>query len=231
MLNRRGYERLLATGRLDEVGIVVPGTDSFGQRNQGMSVREGLAMATGILKDAHRKGIPAQATITVAFGCPFEGPVPAHQIMEIARALAAEGPVELALADTIGVGVPVQVRALFQGLKDVVGDELPMRAHFHDTRNMGIANAAAALEAGVATLDASIGGIGGCPFAPDATGNIATEDLVYLLDHSGLSHGLDLEQLIQAADWLEGVLGKEVPSALLRAGDFIPSPASASGES
>ena len=226
VLNRRGYERLLATERLDEVGIVVAASDDFGRRNQGMSVSEGLAMATDILKDARRRGLDAQVTISVAFGCPFQGPVAADRVMEIARALADAGPVELALADTIGVAVPVQVRALFERLKRLVGDELPLRAHFHDTRNMGIANAAAALEAGVATLDASIGGIGGCPFAPDATGNIATEDLVYLLDHSGVSHGMDLEELIRTAGWLEGVLGKEVPSALLRAGDFEPSLAS-----
>jgi len=227
VLNRRGYERLLATERLDEAGIVIPASDTFGSRNQGMTVSEGLAMATDILRDARRRGFRAQVTIAVAFGCPFEGDVPADRVVELAKALADAGPVELALADTIGVGVPRQVAELFGRLKDLFAGELPLRAHFHDTRNTGIANAAAALDAGVATLDASIGGIGGCPFAPNASGNIATEDLVYLLNRSGVTHGLDLERLIDSAGWLSEALGKPLPSSLLRAGDFVPENASA----
>ncbi len=222
VLNRRGYERLLATERLDEAGIVIPASDTFGSRNQGMTISEGLAMATDILRDARRRGFRAQVTIAVAFGCPFEGDVPADRVVELAKALADAGPVELALADTIGVGVPRQVTELFGRLREAFDGELPLRAHFHDTRNTGIANAAAALDAGVATLDASIGGIGGCPFAPNASGNIATEDLVYLLNRSGVVHGLDLTRLIDAAEWLSGALGKPVPSSLLRAGDFVP---------
>ncbi len=224
VLNRRGYERLLATERIDEVGIVVPATDTFGRQNQGMTVAESVAMATDILRDAGRRGVAAQVTVSVAFGCPFEGPVPVQRIQELARALADAGPVELALADTIGVGVPAQVKVLFCVLREALGEALPLRAHFHDTRNMGIANAVAALEEGVATLDASIGGIGGCPFALEATGNIATEDLVYLLDRSGVAHGLDLQSLIRTAGWLEELLGKKVSSSLLRAGDFEPRP-------
>jgi len=222
VLNRRGYERLLATERLDEAGIVIPASDTFGSRNQGMTASEGLAMATDILRDARNRGFRAQVTIAVAFGCPFEGDVSVDRVVELAKALADAGPVELALADTIGVGVPRQVTELFGRLRDLFGEALPLRAHFHDTRNTGIANAAAALDAGVATLDASIGGIGGCPFAPNASGNIATEDLVYLLNRSGVSHGLDLARLIDAAEWLSGALGKPVPSSLLRAGDFVP---------
>lgn len=221
VLNRRGYERLLATERLDEAGIVIPASDTFGSRNQGMTVSDGLAMATDILRDARRRGFRAQVTIAVAFGCPFEGDVPADRVVELAKALADAGPVELALADTIGVGVPRQVTELFSRLREAFDDELPLRAHFHDTRNTGIANASAALDAGVATLDASIGGIGGCPFAPNASGNIATEDLVYLLNRSGVSHGLDLARLIDTAGWLADVLGKPLPSSLLRAGDFV----------
>ena len=222
VLNRRGYERLLATERLDEVGIVVPATDTFGTRNQGMTVAESVVMATDILADARRRGLRAQVTISVAFGCPFEGDVGSDRILDLAAELGTAEPVEIALADTIGVGVPDQVSELFNGLQDQFDAELPLRAHFHDTRNTGIANAHAALQAGVETLDASIGGIGGCPFAPSATGNIATEDLVYLLNRSSVAHDLALEPLLDAAAWLEEALGKRVPSSLLRAGDFLP---------
>jgi hydroxymethylglutaryl-CoA lyase len=224
VLNRRGYERLLATERLNEAGIVIPASDTFGARNQGMTVAEGIIMATDILRDARARRFRAQVTIAVAFGCPFEGDVSADAVVEIAQRLAEAGPVEIGLADTIGVGVPAQVRDLFGRLKAAFGDEIPLRAHFHDTRNTGIANADAAVGAGVTTLDASIGGIGGCPFAPNASGNIATEDLVYLLGRSGVEHGLDLEVLIEGAEWLSGALGKPLPSSLLRAGDFVPDP-------
>jgi hydroxymethylglutaryl-CoA lyase len=224
VLNRRGYDRLLATERLNEAGIVIPASDTFGSRNQGMTVAEGIAMATDILRDARARRFRAQVTIAVAFGCPFEGDVNADAVVEIAQRLAEAGPVEIGLADTIGVGVPAQVRDLFGRLKSAFGDEIPLRAHFHDTRNTGIANAEAAVGAGVTTLDASIGGIGGCPFAPNASGNIATEDLVYLLGRSGIEHGLDLEVLLEGAEWLSVALGKQLPSSLLRAGDFVPDP-------
>jgi len=222
VLNQRGYQRLLATERLDEAGIVIPASDTFGTRNQGMTVAEGVEMARGILLDAGRRGMKAQVTIAVAFGCPFEGEVETQRIAELADQLADAGAVEIALADTIGVGVPRQVKERFGVLIDRLGNDLPLRAHFHDTRNTGIANACAALEAGVATLDASIGGIGGCPFAPNATGNIATEDLVYMLDRSAVEHDLDLDVLLESAAWLETALGKTVPSSLLKAGDFEP---------
>lgn len=222
VLNRRGYERLLATERLNEAGIVIPASDTFGARNQGMTIAEGLAMATDILNDARGRRFRAQVTIAVAFGCPFEGDVDPQTVLDMARTLADAGPVEIGLADTIGVGVPAQVRDLFGALRAELDDDIPLRAHFHDTRNTGIANADAAVTAGVQTLDASIGGIGGCPFAPNATGNIATEDLVYMLNRSGVTHGLDLATLIEGAEWVSGVLGKPVPSSLLRAGDFIP---------
>ena len=224
VLNRRGYERLLATERLDEAGLVVPATDTFAQRNQGMDVAACLEMARGVLRDARQRGLRAQATIAVAFGCPFEGEVPLTRLLEIARALADEGPVEIALADTVGVGVPGQVLESFLALRDQLGLDMPLRGHFHDTRNTGIANAFAALQAGVETLDASVGGIGGCPFAPNATGNIASEDLLYMLDRMGYETGVDMQALIDCAGWLEGVLGKSVPSMLLRAGGFPASP-------
>jgi hydroxymethylglutaryl-CoA lyase len=218
ILNARGYQRLRETC-LDEAGLVVPATDTFGQNNQGLSVAEGLAMASEIIADGKHSGFPVQVTIAVAFGCPFEGEVPLSRIQHMAEALAAAGPVEIALADTIGVGVPMQVHQAFTALKQQLGS-LPLRAHFHDTRNTGIANAYTAFMAGVSVLDASIGGIGGCPFAPNASGNVATEDLVYMLTRGGVAHGIQLEQLIAAAGWLETVLGKSVPSMLLKAGDF-----------
>ena len=223
VLNWRGYERLRATQRLNEVGIVVPATDIFGERNQGADVSESVAMAGEIIRDAKTRGITAQVTIAVAFGCPFSGDVDVEQVLAIADQLAQHQPEEIALADTIGVGVPPQVTQLFAGLAEVLPG-MPLRAHFHDTRNTGIANACAAVAAGVETLDASIGGIGGCPFAPNASGNIATEDLVYMLNRSGVAHGLDLQALIDSAGWLEGVLGKSLPSMLLKAGPFEVAP-------
>lgn len=219
VLNWRGYQRLKATGRLNEVGIVVPATDVFGERNQGANVAESIAMASDIIRDARASGLAAQVTIAVAFGCPFSGDVAPAAVLDIARALADQGPSEIALADTIGVAVPMQVSALFSSLREEL-PEMPLRAHFHDTRNTGIANACAAIAAGVTTLDASIGGIGGCPFAPNASGNVATEDLVYMLDRSGIEHDLELEQLIDSAGWLQGILAKTLPSRLLKAGPF-----------
>jgi hydroxymethylglutaryl-CoA lyase len=219
VLNWRGYERLKASGRLDEVGIVVPATDIFGERNQGANVADSIAMAGDIIRDARSNGLAAQVTIAVAFGCPFSGEVPPSQVLDIAGELADQGPAEIALADTIGVAVPMQVSGLFSSLREKL-PQMPLRAHFHDTRNTAIANACAAIAAGVTTLDASIGGVGGCPFAPNASGNVATEDLVYMLDRSGIEHDLDLQMLIDGAEWLQGVLGKPLPSMLLKAGPF-----------
>lgn len=220
VLNERGYRRLLATERLHETGLVVPASDTFGRRNQGMDVAEGISMARTVMRDARARRHRVQVTIAVAFGCPFEGEVSPERVVEIARALAEEGPVEIGLADTIGVGVPTQVLDLFGRLREALGPDMPLRAHFHDTRNTGVANAFAALQAGVETLDGSIGGIGGCPFAPNASGNVASEDLVYMLSRCGVRHGVDLHRLIDGARWLEGVLEKPVPSMLLKAGPF-----------
>jgi hydroxymethylglutaryl-CoA lyase len=219
ILNRRGYDRARATGRLQEVGVVVPATDTFGSRNQGQTVDQSVAVACEILRDAQARGMRATATIAVAFGCPFEGDVDAARVLDIAKRLADAGPVELALADTIGVGVPGQVLELFGALRQSLGT-MPLRAHFHNTRNTGIANAFAALQVGVETLDASIGGIGGCPFAPKATGNIATEDLIYMLDRMKIGHDGALESVIETSRWLGGVLGKELPAMVSRAGGF-----------
>ncbi len=221
ILNERGYRRLRDSKRIHEAGLVVPATDTFGLKNQGLNVDSAVAMATEVIRDGVQTKFPVQVTIAVAFGCPFEGEVDLKQLLNTAQRLAHAGPVELALADTIGVAVPTQVRDAFTQLKDQLSG-IPLRAHFHDTRNTGIANAYASLLAGVSVLDASIGGIGGCPFAPNASGNIATEDLVYMLNRGGITHGVELSKLLRIASWLQDVLAKPLPSMMLKAGVFPP---------
>ena len=218
VLNRKGFDRARAAG-CTEVGLVATATDSFGERNQGSTMEETIRTWEEVAPLAHEAGIRAQITISVAFGCPFEGEVPAARVVEIAHRLAACKPVEIALADTIGVAVPSQVTALVEQVRGVVGD-VPLRCHFHNTRNTGIANAYAAVLAGVNILDASVGGVGGCPFAPNATGNIGTEDLVYMLSRAGYETGIDLNQLIDTARWLQEQRGKPVPSMVSKAGGF-----------
>jgi hydroxymethylglutaryl-CoA lyase len=159
-------------------------------------------------------------TIAAAFGCPFEGEVAIGRVVDIAARIAASGPAEICLADTIGVAVPSEVKERVAVTRELAGPEIPLRLHLHDTRHTGVANAVAAVESGVRTLDASIGGAGGCPFAPNATGNVATEDLVYLFDRMGISSGLDLASLTATVEWLEQRLSKPLPGALLRAGAF-----------
>lgn len=221
-LNKRGVLRALATregGRrgVDEIGCVIVATDTFGQKNQGQTVAEGIAEASEMIRFARENGLIAQVTISAAFGCPFEGDVPAQRIVDIARAVLEAGPSEIALADTIGVGVPAQVTDLYGRLSEFVPADIPLRAHFHNTRGTGIANAWAAIQAGVSVLDASLGGLGGCPFAPRATGNIATEELIYLAERSGIDHGMDLDAAIAANRWMAGILGRELPSLVARA--------------
>ena len=219
-LNERGYERLRETG-LGEVSFALAATESFSQRNAGASVEESIAAAGQIVARARTDGIRVSLTISVAFGCPFEGPVDPGRVVEIAERLASTQPDEVVLADTIGVATPSQVRSL---LERVSGFSVPVGGHFHNTRNTGFANAYAALEAGVSTLDASVGGLGGCPFAPKATGNIATEDLVYLLEGEGIATGVELEALIAISDWLEELLGRQLEGYLYRAGLFTAQP-------
>ena len=220
-LNRRGVERALATrggGRrgVDEAGCVLVASDTFGIRNQGQTIAEGIAANRAMLDAAARGGLVPQVTIAAAFGCPFEGDVPPARVVDLARHMADAGAVEIALADTIGVGVPAQVTDLFGRVAAAV-PEVRLRAHFHDTRGSGIANAWAAYLAGVRVLDASVGGLGGCPFAPEATGNIATEDLLYLLDRSGVATGVELAATIAVNRWLAGRLGRPLPSRVARA--------------
>ena len=226
VLNRRGLDRALATGRLHEVGMVVPVSDSFGVRNQGMDVEAGLAAAEEVIAAARAGGIGVQVTLAVAFGCPFEGDVAPERVVAMAKRLAAAAPDEICLADTVGVAVPSQVLHLFPAIREAIGSGIPLRAHFHNTRNTGFANAFAALQADVAVLDASIGGIGGCPFAPKATGNIASEDLIYMLDRMGVHTGVDLDGLIGAAERLGERLGRPTPGLLGKAGGF-PAPEAA----
>jgi hydroxymethylglutaryl-CoA lyase len=218
VLNRRGLDRALSAG-VDEINVVVVATDEFSRRNQGCTVDEGVLAWERIAADAHAAGVFASVTVAAAFGCPFEGEVPARRVLELVRRVAAAGPDEIALADTIGVGVPAQVRTLLTGAAGSAPG-VPLRCHFHNTRNTGYANAAAALDSGVAALDASIGGVGGCPFAPAATGNIATEDLLYTLDRSDIATGARLADVIDTAAWLAGKLGKPTPALLGRAGPF-----------
>ena len=220
VLNRRGAERALATGRIDELGAVCVTSDTFGIRNQGQSSAESLAAAAEIVGLAKAAGRGGQITIATAFGCPFEGEIAAARVVEMAKRAADAAPREVALADTIGVGVPAQVTELVGAVRAAIPREIRLRAHFHNTRNTGLANAYAAVQAGVATLDASAGGIGGCPFAPAATGNIPTEDLVYMLERSGVSTGIDLDALIATGKWLQETLGRPVPGMLVKAGSF-----------
>jgi hydroxymethylglutaryl-CoA lyase len=219
VMNRRGLDRAL-TGSVDEMNVVVVATDTFCRRNQGMSTVEACDTAAELVREARASGVFTTITIGASFGCPFEGEVSLERLREVVQRVADAGPDELALADTIGVAVPSDVTQRLALTRELVGRQMPMRLHLHDTRHTGVANAVAAAESGVSTLDASIGGAGGCPFAPNATGNVATEDLVYLFDRMGVATGFALESVIESATWLEGCLGKRLPSALARAGGF-----------
>jgi len=218
VMNQRGFERAVAAG-CNEIGMVVVASDTFNRRNQGVSTAESIDAWLAIAPAAHAAGVRPQVTVSAAFGCPFEGEVPLDRVVEIAERVAAGKPREICFADTIGVGVPAQVSALIARAKAGIPG-VPLRCHFHNTRNTGFANAFAAIEAGVQALDASVGGIGGCPFAPAASGNIATEDLVYMLERSGVGTGVDLEALIDTARWLEQALGVSAPGMLMKAGAF-----------
>jgi hydroxymethylglutaryl-CoA lyase/(R)-citramalyl-CoA lyase len=220
-LNERGYDRLVATG-LDEARFAFGVTESFNERNQGASVEESLEAARTIVARARGDGIRSAVTLSVAFGCPFEGEVDPAHVRELAARIAEAEPDTVVLADTIGVAAPRAVRELTEA---VVGLGRPVGGHFHNTRNTGYANAMAALEAGATVLDASVGGLGGCPFAPNATGNIATEDLVYALTRDGVETGIDLEALVGVSSWLADTLGRRLEGQLYRAGVF---PASSS---
>ena len=219
VLNARGWDRCLAAG-CDEANIVVCATDGFGIRNQGASADEQIAAMQAIAARKHAEGgPPITVTISVAFGCPFDGEVSEEQVLRIVRAAADAKVDELALADTIGVADPWLVRRRIEAARTAAPD-LPLRMHFHDTRNTGLANAFASIEAGVDVLDASVGGLGGCPFAPNATGNIGTEDLVYMLERAGFETTYDLDRLIEIGAWVSDLLGKTPTASVTRAGGF-----------
>jgi len=218
ILNQRGFDRALAAG-VDEVGFVVVASDTFNQRNQGVTTEDSIKAWLDIAAAAHAAGIRPQVTVSAAFGCPFEGEISPERVVEVAKQVADGDPCEIAIADTIGVGVPSQVTDLLGRLRQALPG-MPLRCHFHNTRNTGLANAYAAVEAGASVLDASVGGIGGCPFAPAATGNIPTEDLVYMLERSGYDTGISLANAIETGQWLQEQLGRPVPGMLVKAGDF-----------
>jgi hydroxymethylglutaryl-CoA lyase len=218
VLNRKGFDRALAAG-CHEIGMAVIASDTFNRRNQGVSTDESIATWLEIARAAHAAGIKPSVTIAAAFGCPFEGEVDPGRVIAIARRCAEASPVEIALADTVGVGVPTQVTDLCGRLHEALPG-ISLRAHFHNTRNTGIANAYAAVMAGVDSLDASVGGIGGCPFAPAATGNIPTEDLLYMLGRMGIETGVSIDALIETGAWLQEQIGRPIPGMLMKAGVF-----------
>jgi (R)-citramalyl-CoA lyase len=218
VLNEKGYERAVEAG-VDEVRYAFPVTETFARRNQNTTVADATQLAGRLVERARLDGVRVSITLSAAFGDPFEGRVEPGHVLDIAGNVAVANPDEIVLADTIGVGVPNQVRELVEG---ALTFGTTVGCHFHDTRNTGIANAAAAVESGATVLDASVGGTGGCPFAPRATGNIATEDLVYLLHGMGHETGIDLEALIEVAEWLAQQLGKELPGQVYKAGTFEP---------
>jgi hydroxymethylglutaryl-CoA lyase/(R)-citramalyl-CoA lyase len=218
VLNEKGYERAVEAG-VDEVRYAFPVTETFAERNQNTTVADATELSGRLTERARLDGVRLSITLSAAFGCPFEGRVEPEVVLDVAERVGATKPDEIVLADTIGVGVPKGVRELVGG---VLNYGVTVGCHFHDTRNTGIANAAAAVEAGSTVLDASVGGTGGCPFAPKATGNIATEDLVYLLHGMGCETGIDLDSLIECAQWLSEKLGKELPGQVHKAGNFEP---------
>jgi isopropylmalate/homocitrate/citramalate synthase len=215
VLNERGWERLRET-RLGRVNVTLAATEAFNRRNGNASLEEAAARVERILELADR---PATATISCSFGCPFEGAVDPGVVADLAERLVAAGAGEVVLADTIGVATPRPVARLVQRVSIL---NVPVGGHFHDTRHTGVACAWAAVEAGADVLDASVGGLGGCPFAPRATGNVATEDVLYLLEREGVETGVDLEALIEVAHWVSELLGRELPGRVARAGRFSP---------
>ncbi|GAB4586528.1 hydroxymethylglutaryl-CoA lyase [Nocardia sp. IFM 10818] len=218
VFNERGLDRALAAG-VDEINVVVVATDTFSGRNQGCTTLEGVERWAALARRAAAAGLRRTVTLAAAFGCPFEGEVAPAWVLELVRRVAAADPDEIALADTIGVGTPDRVRTLVTATA-ALAPAATVRCHFHNTRNTGYANAVAAIDSGARVLDASTGGIGGCPFAPAATGNIATEDLLYLLDRMGIATGVRRDTVSETGTWLGEVLGSPVPALLGRAGGF-----------
>lgn len=217
--NDRGLDRAVAAG-VHEVNVVVVATETFCRANQGVGTDEAVRTANRLVDRAHAAGLRASVTVAAAFGCPFEGEVPAARVRDVVARVASSGPDEVALADTIGVAVPADVTERITLARAAAGPDAVLRLHLHDTRHTGVANAVAGYAAGVRVFDSSIGGAGGCPFAPGATGNVATEDLAYLFDRMGVSTGFDLTALTGTVGWLEERLAHTLPGALARSGGF-----------
>ena len=228
VLNRRGFDRAQSV-QIDEIGMAVVASDTYNQRNQGVPIAESIDAWLKIASRAKANGKIANVMISSAFGCPFEGEVSPDRIIEIAKKVVEAEPAELGIADSIGVAVPNQITDLLGRLQSELGP-IPLRCHLHNTRNTGLANAQAAIDAGAISIDASIGGIGGCPFAPAATGNIPTDDLLYMLNRSGIETGVSLEKIIATSKWLEQKIGRSVPAMLPRSGIF-PLTGTSTGES
>ncbi|MFM6951184.1 MAG: hydroxymethylglutaryl-CoA lyase [Novosphingobium sp.] len=223
VMNLRGAERALATGRIDQLGAVCVATDQFAMANQGQTSDESVEAAMAIVALAKAQGRTAQVTIGAAFGCPFEGEVSEDRVVAMAARLAEAGPVEVALADTIGVGNPAQVTRLVERVRQAI-NPLPVRVHFHNTRNTGLANVWAAVAAGATVVDGALGGLGGCPFAPGAAGNVPSEDVVYMLERGGVATGMDLARMIEASHWLAGVMERKLPGMVAQAPVFPKMP-------
>lgn len=219
VMNSRGAARALATGRIDQVGAVAVATDTFAMANQGQTSDSSVDAACEVIAMARAAGLTGQATIAASFGCPFEGEVAEDRVVEMAARLAGAGPVEIALADTIGVANPAHVARLVARVREVIAP-LPVRVHFHNTRNTGLANVWAAVEAGAKVVDASLGGLGGCPFAPGAAGNVPSEDVVYMLERAGVGTGMDLAALVEASRWLAGIMDRKLPGMVAQAPVF-----------
>lgn len=219
VMNLRGAERALATGRINQLGAVCVATDRFAMANQGQTSDESVDAAKAIVALARQHGRTAQVTIGAAFGCPFEGEVSEDRVVKMAVRLAEAGPVEVALADTIGVGNPAHVARLVERIRQAI-NPLPVRVHFHNTRNTGLANVWAAVLAGATVIDGSLGGLGGCPFAPGAAGNVPSEDVVYMLERAGIATGMDLARMIEASRWLAGVMDRKLPGMVAQAPVF-----------
>jgi len=220
VLNRRGFERAAASG-IDQINCTTVASETFCQRNQGASVRGMYETIAEIVRESQAANLFCGVTIAASFGCPFEGEVEPARIRDMVGEFAALGVDEIAIADSIGVAVPSDVSRMVE-LITPAAQGIPLRVHFHNTRNTGVANAYAAIEAGVRIIDASCGGVGGCPFAPGATGNVATEDILYMIQRMGFETGIDIDRIIDAAKWLEGPLGTEMPAMVSRAGVFPP---------
>tara|TARA_B100001179_G_scaffold223524_1_gene201179 strand:- start:189 stop:1085 length:897 start_codon:yes stop_codon:yes gene_type:complete len=217
-LNEKGVRRAI-DAKADEINFVLVAGEGFGKRNQGMSPQDSADMLMQCAPLVHEAGIPLSATISVAFGDPYDGDIANGVVGGLAAQAQRAGVGEVGLGDTIGVADPWLVERRLEEVQMYAPDVF-LRVHFHDTRNTGLANVAAAVKAGVDVVDASCGGIGGCPFAPQASGNVATEDVVYMLERAGFDTGIDLDEMIRTANWLEGVLGHPIASSLTRAGKF-----------